>query len=187
MSPNDTAFLKSLGIKPEEIVPASKPAPGFAAVFEPCPMCSARRHRNLTTGEVFCISCAARKQRELATASAVGSPVTRAHLAVLAMRLQKKIIDSVPLPLPVTYRGFQIEKAEGQGIRYRHPAEHAFAMWRDADNLQDAMRKIDRLVERESGEVDEVRVENRCRGCDGPCGGFDWCRDCARSKFGDAS
>lgn len=170
MSPNDEHFLKQLGIKPEEIVLASKPAPGYSAVFEPCPACSSRRHRNLNTGEVFCVSCAARKQREA---------LMECQLAYA----QRKAAD-VFNALPIFYRRFQVACLEGQGWRYRKPGEYAFEQWRKAESLKDAMEKINRLAQPENQEPDFERVENKCRGCNAPCGSRDWCRSCGRDKFG---
>jgi hypothetical protein len=67
MSPNDTAFLKALGIKPEAIEIAKNVVqfgtPGVWA-YEMCPACGRQRHRFIATGEVFCLSCQARDQRD---------------------------------------------------------------------------------------------------------------------------
>lgn len=168
MSPNDEYFLKALGIKPEEIAPSSRPQPGYAAAFGLCPSCSARRHRDLTTGEVFCLSCRARKARDAANT-----------------KLELWPAQSF---LPVFYRGFQVAELEGQGWSYRHPSEWRWGHWRPADSLQDAMKKIEQLVGPEpTDEPDFVRVENACRGCGAPCGDRDWCRSCGREKFGDHS
>lgn len=197
MSPNDQFFLNSLGIKPEEVSPADK-APGYTAVFEPCKACSRRRHRNLSTGEVFCLSCRAREQRER---DRLPVSIYRPTLNREVMQIQEEVNRSYsmgfekmdlnwpappPLRLPVTYKGFQVDLIDGQGWRYRMPGEHAFEQWRAADSLQDAMQKIDRLAPPESREPDEFLVENACRGCNAPCGNHRWCKSCGRDKFGNA-
>jgi len=171
VSPNDQAFLEALGIKPEQIIPASQPGSGYAASFEPCPTCLGRRHRNLNTGEVFCVSCAARKQREFQ------AEVDRFHSNRLDLQES--------LPSPVFYRNFQVARIEGQGWRYCMPGDYAFEQWRKSDSLRDAMAKIDRLAPPDRQEPELEIVENACRSCGAPCGGHDWCRSCGIDKFGD--
>ena len=173
MSPNDAAFLKSLGIKPEEIEIARNVVqfgtPGVWA-YERCPKCDGMRHRFIEDGYVFCLSCSAREQREKRYQAAL-------RRANNPDRLFIKTVE-------MTYRGFEIAHLDGVGWCYRCPAVEIFRYWMRANSFEDAQRRVDRIATVESKEYDEpIEPLNRCRDCDAPCGHLRYCGPCGKAHY----
>jgi uncharacterized Zn finger protein (UPF0148 family) len=177
MSPNDAAFLKAIGIKAEEIVPAAKKTSDYPSVFETCPLCASRRHRRLDTGEIICLSCTAREQREREFLQMAQAAQAR-YAAEQEAQAEARKAQASRTSEVYHYRGHQIQRVDGHGWLYRFAAAPN-AQWFRAASLLDAELKIDRITEQ-----DYERVENLCRGCDAPCGHNRWCTSCAIDKFG---
>jgi hypothetical protein len=165
MSPNDRYFLKSLGIKPEEIQPAKE-----TGVYETCPKCAGRHVRNLKTGNIFCLSCLAREWRDF----------ERDQALQLANNLKAAGFREPIVP----YRGWQIAHLSGTGWCYRLAGDNIFGHWMKAKSLHDAELRIERYDATPPEEPDEPIVPaNKCRECGEPCGQMEWCGPCGKAKF----
>jgi len=184
MSPNDAAFLKSLGIAPEEIEPAAKKTQRHTSTYETCPLCAGKRHRRLDTGDIICLSCTAREQRErerefmeMAQAAQARYNAQQAALEAANQAQQARASEIYH------YRGHQIRHVDGHGWLFRFTAAPN-AQWFRAQSRLDAELRIDRITAPPPAPgFFETEPLHTCRECGEPCGPLRWCGPCGRAKF----
>lgn len=141
--------------------------------FEECHLCGGRRHRDLQTGVIQCLTCDRRREHERSMAASKRALLAKYPVTTISLSYE-------------TYRDHEIRLVDGQGWRWREIG--SINGWLKAHSRADAYARIDRLRQGDPRQMgDHGGPFEKCRFCGDPANGTtNVCKSCAIEKFRDS-